>query len=81
MVKGKPYGLMNHIPEGMLTRGQAAEAIGKSKDTLRRWHDQGRFVTKHSITLGTRKVWLYDEVDLAQLKELSRTVRPGRKAQ
>lgn len=73
----KPYGLMNHIPEGYMTRGQAAAVIGKSKDTLRRWHETGRFITRHKVKRGERYVWLYDADDLEALKTLVRTTRPG----
>lgn len=78
MVKGKPYGLMNHIPEGYLTRGQVALEIGKSKDTIKRWHISGRFVATHTVRRGKHTVFLYDQDDLKVLKQLARTVRPGR---
>lgn len=80
MVKSSPpYSTLAHIPEGFYTRGQVAQQIGKSKDTIRRWHESGRFVTQHSIVKGKTRIWLYSATDVASLKELARTVRPGRK--
>lgn len=72
-------GFMQHIPDGMYTRAQVAAKIGRSRDTIRRWHDDGIYVATHSQKFGERHVWLYDENDIAEMKRIARSIKPGQK--
>lgn len=79
MVRPKPYGFMQQLPEGMYTRAQVAEKIGKSRDTVRRWHENGTYKATHQETFGDVTVWLYTEDDVRAMKQIARHLTPGRK--
>lgn len=72
---------MGKLPDGMYTRAQAARLVGRSKDTIRRWHETGIFVPSHSHEYGKQRVWLYTDEDLAVMRRLAQEIRPGRKAE
>lgn len=77
MTTEKPRGFMSNLPEGTYTRTQVARLIGKSRDTIRRWHKDGRLVPSREEPFGTRHVYLYTEDDLIHAHRLAREVRPG----
>lgn len=78
MHKEPPSGIMASIPEGMFTRSQVADLIGRSKDTIRRWHDTGLYESTHPKKFGEMTVWLYTEEDVENLRKVARETRPGR---
>lgn len=78
MAERAPRGIVLLTPDGYYTREQAAQQIGRSRDTLRRWQKMGRFVPTQYMNVGKLKVWLYSEADIATLKDIAATVREGR---
>lgn len=78
MTERSPRGIVLLTPDGYYTREQAAQQIGRSRDTLRRWQKMGRFVPTRFMNIGKLKVWLYSEADIVTLKEIAATVREGR---
>lgn len=75
----KGHGVRRQIPDGMFTRTQIAERVGVSVNTVRRWHDTGVYRPDHSKDFGSIKVWLYTESDIAPMKNIRDTLRPGRR--
>lgn len=67
------------IPDGYFTRAQVAVEIGKSVDTVRRWHHDRIYRAKKSKKFGTTKVWLYTQADIDAMKAIAKTLRPGAK--
>lgn len=63
------------------TTTEAARLVGRSEDTLVRWRKDEVFVPKEKRAFGSVEVWLYNEDDIAAMKEISKTLKPGRKAQ
>lgn len=63
------------------TTVQAAELIGKSPDTLRRWRDgpEPVYAPGHFAQFGKVKVPLYTREDIQAMKRIAKTMRPGRK--
>lgn len=49
------------------TTGEAARRVGRSIDTLRRWHADGKLVPSHITSDGQR---LYSPADIAHGREL-----------
>lgn len=72
-------GFMQQLPEGMYTRGQVATKIGKSRDTIRRWHENGTYRSTHQQKFGAVSVWLYTDEDVQAMKQIARRITPGRK--
>lgn len=72
---GDPSGLMAKIPEDMFTRQQVADLIGRSKDTVRRWHISGIYQATKGIQIGDAYVFLYDNDDVLAMKKLARNKR------
>lgn len=77
MAKG--HGVQRQIPEDKYTRAQIAERVGVSVNTVRRWHDTGVYTPEHSKQFGNIKVWLYTDADIAPMKAIKNTLRPGRR--
>lgn len=67
-----------NIPEGTYTRQQVAEKIGRSHDTIRRWHKTGVFEPHEYLNFGSNKVWLYTEEDIQAMRRIAREQGPGR---
>lgn len=63
------------------TRSQAAEALGKDQDTLRRWEREGIYRPSDSRTFGKLEVGLYTDDDLMEMRKIAKTLKPGRKSQ
>lgn len=70
----------NEFPEETLyTISEAAEAVGRSVQTLRRWERNGDFTPSRTAKMGTINVRLYTPEDIKALREFAATQRPGRK--
>lgn len=67
------------VPEGRYTRTEAAKLVGRSVDTLKRWHHQELTIPSECMQAGKLRVWLYTAEDMDHLKEIAATQRPGRK--
>jgi hypothetical protein len=67
----------DHVPEGMLSRREAGLLIGKSYDTIRRWHESGIYKSTNFAQMGKNLVHLYDPADIKAMKKLARTIKPG----
>lgn len=61
------------------TTSQAAAAIGKHPDTVKRWRDDGVYVPSDCRTFGQIEVPLYTSEDVAALRVIAKTRKPGRK--
>lgn len=60
------------------TTSQAAELVGRSEDTLARWRRKGYAKPSDSRTFGSVEVPLYTDEDIAEMRRLAKTIRPGR---
>lgn len=67
------------FPDGYYTRGMAAKMVGRSIDTLKRWHDEGVYVATRQVAYGELLVWAYSDEDIAELKKIAADYKPGRK--
>lgn len=72
-----PSGIMSSIPEGNYTRAQVAAMVGRTRDTIIRWHNSGVFVPSHSKQYGKSKVWLYTDSDVEALRKIAKDMRTG----
>jgi hypothetical protein len=72
------HGVLAVIPDGLFTRAQVAEMVGRSYDTIRRWHYEGRCTPSHSQDMGGVTVWLYDTNDVRDLVDTVNTMKMGR---
>ena len=75
--------LLDVIPEGWLTRRQAARAIGRSYDTIARWERKGIYVPSRCVLVGRLTISLYSAADVKQMKRIAlgmRSPRQSRKA-
>lgn len=61
------------------TRRQAAQIIGKDLDTLKRWKREGTFVPQEQRKFGSLNVDLYSEEDITALRQIAKTIKPGRR--
>lgn len=62
------------------TTAEAARLVGRSEDTLVRWRSDGVYAPSERRAFGSVEVWLYSEADIGAMKEIVKTLRPGRKA-
>lgn len=63
------------------TTSQAADLVGKSEDTLRRWRS-GRdpvYSPAHFAQFGQVKVPLYTREDIEEMRRIAKERRPGRR--
>ena len=74
-------GVISRVPDGYHTRSQAAALIGKSRDTLKRWHNNGTYEATEYMEAGKLQVWLYSDDDISKLKEIAENISPGRRYQ
>lgn len=71
----------------MYTIKEAAILVGKSPDTLARWDKDGIYKPSQYLPVGKNlpdrggqmQVRLYSDDDIAAMKKLAKTLRPGRK--
>ncbi|UVF61493.1 DNA binding protein [Gordonia phage DalanDe] len=68
----EPTGLMAKIPEGYYTRQQVADLIGRSKDTIRRWHIDGIYEASEAREIGGVYVFLYTPDDVIAMRKLAK---------
>lgn len=61
------------------TRRMAAQIVGKDLDTLKRWKRDGVFVPQEQRKFGSLVVDLYTEEDIQALREIARSIKPGRR--
>lgn len=59
-----------HWPDGQwVTIGEAAELVGRSPRTLRRWRKSGEVLAPTGVAIvGNREVYLYSPEDIAELR-------------
>jgi hypothetical protein len=67
------------VPEGWHLVGEAASLIGRSKDTLKRWHAEEVLIPSGTMDYGQLEVPLYSEDDIKEGRRIARTMKPGRK--
>lgn len=72
-------GIESVIPDGYYTRHKAAQKVGRSIDTLKRWQESGLFKPTHQTAVGGLNVWLYTEADIEAMKTIASEQKPGRK--
>lgn len=66
-------------PDKLYTRAKAARLVGRSPDTLKRWHKSGIATPSARMRAGELLVWLYTDKDIEHLRRVASTQRPGRK--
>jgi hypothetical protein len=66
-------------PDGWFTRAEAARKIGRSKDTVTRWHKNGNYEATNFYMAGKTPVWIYSADDITKMKELAKTIKSGPK--
>lgn len=73
-MSGRGNTIEKFVPVGFYTRGQLADLVGVSKDTVKRWADLGVLVPnpKNAMAWGTLTVSLYSREDLAKAQTLAR---------
>jgi hypothetical protein len=76
---GSSANVLNKVPKDEFTRRQAAQMVGRSLDTLRRWHADGTYKATHWRKIGQRKMWLYTEDDIARMRMIAAGQKPGPK--
>lgn len=62
------------------TTNDAAELVGRSAATLRRWRQTGYFQPSDSKMFGELEVFLYTPEDITELKKIAYRTRQGRRA-
>lgn len=62
------------------TVAEASKILGRHPDTLTRWRKSGLYSPSDSVIVGQLKVWLYTDKDLEEMKKLTKTLKPGKKA-
>ena len=62
-----------------VTTAQAAELVGVSPDTVRRWRTEGKVLASRSAMFGTTLVPLFTNEDLRRLRTYARKSYPGRR--
>lgn len=72
-------GIGRITPNDWLTRSKASKRVGRSIDTLKRWHKLGLCVPSGKMQVGKLDVWLYSEADIEKLIHLTHTQKVGRK--
>lgn len=81
-VQPKPWpgagGVLNSIPEGWHSPGQAGKIIGRSKETLKRWMKDGTFTPSGYMLCGKLKVHLYSNEDIDELRDIAGNKKSGR---
>lgn len=63
-------GISKLTPAGWYTRKAAATAIGRSRETIKRWEQLGLCSPSGYSQFGSLKVWLYHEDDLDKLRAI-----------
>jgi hypothetical protein len=59
------------------TTSQAADQVGRSADTIKRWRDIGQYQPSDSAQFGKLIVPLYTRADIVIMRRLSRQLKPG----
>lgn len=69
------------VPDGWFLVSDAAKQVGKSKDTLVRWRKgvEPTFTPSGYMTVGKLTIYLYSPKDIEELREIAKTMKPGRK--
>lgn len=61
------------------TVSEAAELVGKSADTLRRWRQTGFMVPSKKVTMGEQTIYVYTEADIERLRVLAQVTKRGKR--
>lgn len=68
-----------HYDETLYTVMEAADIVGKSPETLRRWRNTGAVnAPTAEIQVGSRSIPVYTNDDIKELKAYAKVVHPGR---
>lgn len=71
--------LREAVPEGWYTRKQAADLVGRDRDTIKEWQKNGTYPPSGYMEAGKIIVWLYSEEDIEAMRKIALHKRPGRK--
>jgi hypothetical protein len=64
-------GIAKRAPSGFYTRTDAAQAVGRSKATLKRWEKDGLCAPSGFMDMGSLRVVLYSDADLQHLQTIA----------
>lgn len=65
-------------PPGWHTKEEAARLVGRSKDTLKRWMQDGTYEPGGFIQRGKLTIWLWSDADIERMRDIAKTKRSGR---
>lgn len=66
------------IPDGWYMVGEAASRVGRSKDTLKQWRQDGTFEPSGYTVRGELTIFLYNEDDIEAMKIIAMHKKAGR---
>lgn len=70
--------LKDSIPPGWHMTSEAAAAVGRTADTLRRWKDDGTYEPSGYTTRGELTISLYSDDDINIMRGIAATKKAGR---
>jgi len=71
--------LLRREHPNLMTERDVAEKVGRSHSTIKRWRNRGLLTPTFYRDLGSIRVWLYNNDDLAQATQLAAEIKRGRK--
>lgn len=71
--------IQRRIPPGWYTRSQVAKMVGRSLDTIIRWSEDGTAEPDGFKQFGKTTVYLYSEARVAEMKQIAKTKKRGRR--
>jgi hypothetical protein len=74
----KQHGIRAAIPDGYYTRKMAADLIGRSYDTIKRWEDNGFVKPSGYVRMGMLDVPVYSRTGIETLRKVAKSQKPGR---
>ena len=77
-VRHHPHEIGSLAPDGWYTVSQVSDKIGKSKETIKRWHRTGFYQATNQMKVGDLNVWVYSDDDVVALQKAMKTIKQGR---
>lgn len=77
-VESKHQGIGNLAPDGWYTLSQASDLVGRSRETIKRWHSSGTYRATNQMRVGKLRVWVYSDEDIQNMREVAESMQFGR---